>query len=67
MYTGANQTEIKCMQICNSHCNISLHITITIVSPFPKSGKKSPNPKCCQHLRQVCTHHLPQTNVNTVE
>lgn len=39
MYAGANQTEIKCMQICNSHCNISLHITKTIVSLFPKSGK----------------------------
>lgn len=57
MCSGANQTEIKCMKICDSHCNISLHITKTIVFPIPPIWKNLQIQSGCKHLRQGM--HMP--------
>lgn len=64
MCTGANRTEIKCMQICDSHCNTSLHITKIIVFPIPQIWKNPQIHKDSKHLRQGM--HTPSpSGVNT--
>ena len=65
MCTGANRTEIKGMQICDSHCNTSVHITKIIVFPIPQIWKNPQIHKDSKHLRQGM--HTPSpSGVNTV-